>query len=70
MKRQSVVWKIVVGVLLLTGINASRNEPPVVGPEAYVQGYYGGRTAFTILGVYLLIAGIRGRVPKEGPRGH
>ncbi len=64
MKRQKVVWKIVVGALILAGFYGSRNSPPPTDSEAEFAGYNLGRIVFWIAGVYLLVTGIRGRVPK------
>lgn len=64
MKRRKVVWKIVVGGLILVGFYASPSSLSPSGFEAEIAGYNFGRILFWIAGVYLLVTGVRGRVPK------
>ncbi len=66
MKRKKVVWKIVVGALLILGQVGGINRPPdptMSGTE--FRSYQAGRILFWIVGAYLLVTGLRGRLPNE-----
>ena len=64
MKRKRVVWKIVVGAVMLAAFVSNRNSPPTAGSEAETYGDVIGRMVVWIVAIYLLVTGIRGRVPK------
>ena len=63
-KRQKVVWKIVIGILILAGYYGSRNLPSTATSAAGLAGQNIGRIVFWVIGVWLLVTGIRGRVVK------
>ncbi|WP_321475805.1 zinc ribbon domain-containing protein [uncultured Paludibaculum sp.] len=60
-KRQKVIWKIVVGGIILAALSGSQGSVAPTTSEAEFIGYNSGRVILWIIGTCLLIAGIRGR---------